>query len=33
MQKYEYYYEGATFYCYPDTDILINKFHIKIVRI
>ena len=29
MQKYEYYYEGAAFYCYPDTDVLINKFHIK----
>ena len=29
MQEYEYYYEGANFYCYPDTNILINKFHIK----
>jgi len=29
MQKYEYYYEGAEFYCYPDTNVLINKFHIK----
>jgi cell filamentation protein len=26
MQEYEYYYEGAEFYCYPQTDILINKF-------
>lgn len=29
MQDYKYYYEGAIFYCYPDTNILINKFHIK----
>ena len=29
MQEYEYYYEGAKFYCYPDTNVLINKFHIK----
>ena len=29
MQEYDYYYEGADFYCYPDTKILINKFDIK----
>ena len=29
MQEYSYYYEGANFYCYPDCDILINKFGIK----
>ena len=29
MQEYKYYYEGANFYCYPDTNVLINKFHIK----
>ena len=29
MQEYEYHYEGAKFYCYPDTNVLINKFHIK----
>jgi len=25
MQEYEYHYEGAEFYCYPKTQILINK--------
>jgi len=29
MQEYDYYYEGADFYCYPGTTILINKFSIK----
>jgi len=29
MQKYKYYYSGAEFYCYPDTQVLINKFGIK----
>ena len=29
MQEYKYYYEGAKFYCYPDCDVLINKFGIK----
>jgi len=29
MQEYSYYYEGANFYCYPDSNVLINKFGIK----
>lgn len=29
MDEYEYYYEGAEFYCYPNTKILINKFGIR----
>ena len=29
MQEYEYNYEGAEFYCYPGTGILINKFGIR----
>jgi Protein involved in cell division len=29
MQEYKYYYEGASFYCYPDSAILINKYDIK----
>ena len=29
MQEYEYTYEGAEFYCYPETKILINKFGIR----
>ena len=29
MQEYKYYYDGANFYCYPDTTILINKYGIK----
>ena len=29
MQEYSYYYEGARFYCYPDCDVLINKFGLK----
>jgi len=29
MQQYEYYYQDANFYCYPDTNVLINKFNIK----
>ena len=29
MPEYKYYYSGAEFYCYPDTQILINKFGIK----
>ena len=28
MHDYEYSYEGAEFYCYPSTDVLINKFGI-----
>lgn len=29
MQEYEYYYDGAEFYCYPETGVLINKLHIR----
>jgi hypothetical protein len=29
MAEYEYCYEGAEFYCYPKTKILVNKFGIK----
>jgi len=29
MQKYEYEYAGADFYCYPNTNTLINKMQIK----
>ena len=29
MQEYEYYYEGANFYCYPEANVLINKLHLK----
>ncbi|MDR0914637.1 MAG: Fic family protein, partial [Oscillospiraceae bacterium] len=29
MQEYSYYYEGANFYRYPNTTVLINKFGIK----
>ncbi len=29
MDKYKYYYEGAEFYCYPETNVLINKFGIR----
>ncbi len=28
MDEYKYYYEGADFYCYPNTKVLINKFGI-----
>ena len=29
MQEYEYEYAGSDFYCYPHTQTLINKMHIK----
>lgn len=29
MDEYNYYYEGAEFYCYPNTKVLINKFNIR----
>jgi len=29
MRKYDYTYEGSDFYCYPDSQVLINKFGIK----
>jgi cell filamentation protein len=29
MEKYEYSYHGIESYCYPDTDILINKLDIR----
>ena len=29
MEEYKYYYEGAEFYCYPGTNVLINKFGIR----
>jgi len=30
--NYKYYYEGAENYCYPNTNVLINKFGIKDIR-
>jgi cell filamentation protein len=29
MEKYGYSYEGSEGYCYPGTDILVNRLHIK----
>jgi len=29
MEKYDYSYEGSEGYCYPETDVLINKLGIK----
>ncbi|GHV36593.1 hypothetical protein AGMMS49546_02230 [Spirochaetia bacterium] len=29
MEKYDYIYKGSEGYCYPGTDVLINKLGIK----